>query len=234
MRSEKEYELAAGLVGEKNTAGAFEHLFKALELDERNVDAHLLLGNLYLFRGDLKKSEASLREARRLAAEIEKFGPPKVAEIENSLGVVLMHQKRYDDAIAILRTSSSNLLNRQPHLSWGNLGWAYYEKGDYQEALNALAQAVRAQTKFCLGYYRIGRTYIALQDYTQAERAFTRALEVEEAACQELQDAWHLRGEARAQLGHRQDAIEDFERCVELASESEAGRACQGYLEATH
>lgn len=234
LRSQKEYELAAGLVGEKNMAGAFEHLFKSLELDAQNVDAHLLLGNLYLFRGDLDKAEASLRQARKLAGGLEEYGPPKVAEVENSLGVVLMHQERYDEAIEVLRGSSGNLLNRQPHLSWGNLGWAYYEKGEYADALRALDQAVRAQGKFCLGYYRMGRTYLALQQHENAEASFTRALEVDDEACQQLQDAWHLRGEARAQLGHRQDAIEDFERCVELSADSEAGRACQGYLEATH
>lgn len=234
VRGQKEYELAVGMMGEQNIAAAFEHLFKAIELDHRNPEAHLLLGNLYLLREDFAKAEVELREARKLGEKNDAYGPPFVAEVENSLGVVLVHMKRYDDAIATLRGAASNILNRNPHLAWGNLGWAYYEKGQYQEALQALTQSVRQQSRFCLGFYRLGKTYVAIRDFERAEDALTRCLEVTDTDCRNLQDAWHLRGEARAKLGLRQDAIADFERCVELASDSDAGRACQGYLEATH
>jgi type IV pilus assembly protein PilF len=234
MRAQKEYELAVGLMGEQNIAAAFEHLFKSIELDSKNPESRLLLGNLYLLREEFEKAEPELRKARELAKADEKYGEPFIAEVDNSLGVVLVHQKRYDEAISTLREAATNIVNRNPHLAWGNLGWAYYEKHQYREALDALNQAVRHQDRFCLGFYRLGQTYSALRDYNHAEEALTRCLEVSDDACKTLQSAWHLRGEARAQLGHRQDAIADFERCVELSSGSETGIACQGYLEATH
>jgi type IV pilus assembly protein PilF len=234
MRAQKEYELSVGLLGEQNIPAAFEHLFKARDLDPRNPEPHQLLGNLYLLRGDLQKSEAELREAKRLAEPNPSYGAPFVAEVENSLGVVLVHQKRYDDAIAVLRETASNLLNRTPHLAWGNLGWAYYEKGQYTDAVSALSQSVRHQTRFCLGYYRLGQAYLALRDFEHAEESLTHGLEVTDDGCQNLQDAWHLRGQARARLGQRADAIGDFERCVELSASTATGRACKNYLEATH
>jgi type IV pilus assembly protein PilF len=234
IRAQKEYELAVGLLEEKNTPAAFEHLFKAIELDPNNPEPRQLLGNLYLFRGDLEKAEEELQRSKKLAVRNEKYGPPFVAEVENSLGVVYVHQKRYDDAIAILREAATNIVNRTPYLAWGNLGWAYQEKGQYSDAVSALTQSVREQPRFCLGYYRLGNTYLAMRQFERAEEALTHALEVPVEECKNLQDAWHLRGEARAQLGLRQDAIADFERCVELSHDSEAGRACQGYLEATH
>jgi len=234
VRGQKEYELAVGMMGEQNIAAAFEHLFKAIELDKKNPEAHLLLGNLYLLREDFEKAEDELRIARELGEENDAYGQPFVAEVDNSLGVVLVHLKRYDDAITTLRGAASNILNRNPHLAWGNLGWAYYEKGQYNQAIEALTQSVRQQARFCLGFYRLGKTYVAVRDFERAEDALTRCLEVTDTGCRNLQDAWHLRGEARAKLGLRQDAIADFERCVELSSDSEAGRACQGYLEATH
>jgi type IV pilus assembly protein PilF len=233
-RAQKEYELAVGLLGEQNVPGAFEHLFKSVEMDRNNPEPHQLLGNLYLLRGDFAESERELRTCRSLAEGNPAYGAPFVAEVDNSLGVVLVHQKRYDEAIALLRDAASNLLNRSPHLAWGNLGWAYIETGKYREAVEALSQAVRHQPRFCLGYYRLGQAQLALRSYERAEDALTRCLEVPDPACKNLQDAWHLRGEARAQLGRRQDAIADFERCVELSSESIEGRACQRYLEAAH
>ena len=234
MRGQKEYELAVGLLGEKNVPAAFEHLFKAIELDSRNPEPHQLLGNLYLLRGDLEKAERELREARKLAEKDPSYGVPFIAEVDNSIGVVLVHQRRYDEAVDVLREAATNILNRSPHLAWGNLGWAYYELERYPEAVEALAQSVRFQERFCLGYFRLGQTYLALRDYERAEDALTRCLEVPDEGCQNLQDAWHLRGEARARLGLRGDAITDFERCVELSAGSRSGRACQGYLEATH
>lgn len=234
LRAQKEYELAVGLMGEQNIAAAFEHLFKSIELDPKNPESRLLLGNLYLLREEFDKAEVELRKARELASKNPSYGPPFVAEVENSLGVVLVHQKRYDEAIQVLRESATNIVNRNPHLAWGNLGWAYHEQGKYKEAVEALTQAVRHQSRFCLGFYRLGQSYLALRDFERAEDALTRCLEVPDEGCRNLQAAWHLRGEARAQLGQRQDAIADFERCVELSAISEAGRACQSYLEATH
>lgn len=234
MRAQKEYELSVGLLGEQNIPAAFEHLFKARELDPHNPEPHQLLGNLYMLRGDFTQAEVELRRAKELAAENPAYGEPFVAEVENSLGVVLVHQKRYDEAIALLRETASNLLNRTPHLAWGNLGWAYYEKGQYTEAVSALSQSVRHQSRFCLGYYRLGQAYLALRDFERAEEALTRGLEVTDPACQGLQDAWHLRGQARARLGRHDDAVGDFERCVELGTGTPAGSACKSYLESTH
>lgn len=234
LRAQKEYELSVGLLGEQNVPAAFEHLFKAVELDPRNPEPHQLLGNLYMMRGDLTKAEEELLKAKGLAEKNPAYGPPFVAEVENSLGVVMVHQHRYDEAIVLLRGTASNILNRTPYLAWGNLGWAYSEKGQHTQAIEALVQSVRQQPLFCLGYYRLGKAYLAVRDFERAEDALTHGLEVADEGCKALQDAWHLRGEARAKLGRRQDAIADFERCVELSAESVAGKACQGYLEATH
>ena len=72
-----------------------------------------------------------------------------------------------------------------------------------------------------------------MKAHEDAERALTSAIEAD-ARCASFQDAWHLRGETRMKLGGREDARADFERCVELAPQSEAGKACARYLEATY
>jgi tetratricopeptide (TPR) repeat protein len=234
LRAQKEYELSVGLLGEQNVPAAFEHLFKSVELDPHNPEPYQLLGNLYMLRGDLDQAERELLKSKSLAEKNPSYGPPFVCEVENSLGVVLVHQRRYDEAISLLRATAANILNRTPYLAWGNLGWAYSEKQQYREAIEALLQSVRHQPRFCLGYYRLGKAYLETRDFERAEVALTRGLEVTDAGCKGLQDAWHLRGETRAKLGRRQEAIADFERCVELSADTLAGRACQGYLEATH
>ena len=89
------------------------------------------------------------------------------------------------------------------------------------------------QPRFCVGYYTMGQAMARLQHWEDAEKALVEALEADEE-CQnapQLQGAWLLRGEVRAQLGHHQDAIADLERCVELGPYTNHGRMCQNLLE---
>jgi type IV pilus assembly protein PilF len=237
-RSESEFNLAVGLMEEHNFAGAFQHLDQAIQLDHDNAEAHLLLGNLYLFREDYGHAEEHLREAIAANLRVATAGRPALAgEAQNSLGVVYIQSHRYPEAVEALRVATGDLMYRTPHLAWGNLGWAYYELHDYTQALEALRQAVQLQPQFCGGWYRLGQVSFALGEagtdatgFAHAEEALTHALEVEADECQALQDAWLLRGETRDRLGRHEDAVADFERCVELDGESASGRQCQTLL----
>lgn len=237
-RSEAEFNLAVGLIEEHNFGAAFQHLDESIRLDPDNAEAHLLLGNLYLFREDWPHAEQQLRESIAANARLGTAGRPAlVGEAQNSLGVLYIQSERLGEAVEALRAATSDLMYRTPHLAWGNLGWAYYEQHDYPEALAALQQAVALQPQFCNGWYRMGQVDYALGEagtdadgFAHAEDALTHALENTAEECQALQEAWLLRGEARARLGRREDAISDFERCVELNPETTAGHQCQSLL----
>ena len=99
--------------------------------------------------------------------------------------------------------------------------------------MEALSRAVRLRRDFCVGHFRLGKAFLATQEYAKAEQAATSAIEGD-PRCDTFQDAWYLRGEARMNLGNREDAHADFERCVELQPKTEAGKACSRYLEATY
>jgi len=60
-RSEREFQLAAALRSEGQTASAIEHLHTALDLDSNNAGAHLLLGFIHMERRDYDKAEQDLR-----------------------------------------------------------------------------------------------------------------------------------------------------------------------------
>ena len=61
------------------------------------------------------------------------------------------------------------------------------------------------------------------------------AIEADEACADapQLQGAWRLRGEVRARLGRRADALADLERCVALGADTEEGQRCQRLLDRT-
>jgi len=236
----KQYELGIGLQGEGNTPGAFQALFKALEIDPNNSKAHLLLGTMFLLtREDNPQqydtnAEQHFRDVLRIqASDARQPEESLVPDAHNGLGVLLMHQKHYQQAVDELSKAVSDLFNRDAYMAWGNLGWAYLELENYPKAIDALVRSVRLHPLFCVGYYRLGTAYLKTKAFQQAEQVLTQAIEADER-CKTFQDAWHLRGEARMNLGMRDDAHADFERCVELDANNEAGKSCGRYLEATY
>lgn len=239
-RSQKQYELAVGLQAEGDQTGAFKTLHRALEMDPENVKAHQLLANLYLvYRGDNierydKLADTHFRAALKTEEALDNPDTALLADIYNGLGVLRIHQAAYQDAVtALTRAVEVEPFNSGAYMAWGNLGWAHQETGNLEAAQAALVKAVRLNGGFCVGHYRLGMVYLAQKAFEQAEQALTQAIEAHES-CDAFQEAWHLRGEAKMNLGHREDARGDFERCVELAPKTDAGTACRRYLEATY
>lgn len=231
--SMREFQLAATLRDEGNTAAAVEHLRKSLDLYPDNANAHALLGFILMEKHDFHTAVDHLREAESLLAEDERVGSGRtVAEVRNWLGIALTELHRYDDAIEVLRESASDVTNAAPHLAWGNLGQAYFDKGEYAQALEALEQAVKLQPRFCVGYYRVGQVYFAQKKLKPAEEALTHALEADDLCAERFQAAYRLRGEVRARLGDRDAAVHDLERCVEIAPKTDDAAACRRLLRA--
>jgi tetratricopeptide (TPR) repeat protein len=231
-RSYREFQLAASLRDEGQAASAIEHLHNALDLDPNNAEAHLLLGFIQMERRDYESAEQQLSHAIKLL-EKQKRGGSTLAEARNIYGLCLIELARYDEAVAVLRASANDELNTAPHLAWGNLGLAQFHLGEYQEAVKSTMESVRIEPRFCVGYYTMGRALWHLQQLQDAERALVSALGADPSCGNDrrLQGAWRLRGEVRARLGHRRDAVADLERCVELDPYSNDGRMCQTLLQ---
>lgn len=238
-RSQKQFDLAVGLQQEGNTPGAFKTLYTALEYNPDNAKAHLLLASLFLLNRDDdparydREAEAHFKRVLEIQGGENAEEQTLTSQARNGLGVLHIHQGRLREAVTELDSAVSDLFNRDAYMAWGNLGWAYLQLHNYPKAIDALVRSVRLRRDFCVGHYRLGQAFLETRDFTKAEQSFTSAVEAD-PRCDSFQDAWELRGEARMNLGNREDARADFERCVELQPKSEAGQACSRYLAATY
>jgi type IV pilus assembly protein PilF len=206
------------------------HALKAVELNDQNAEAEHLVALLYLDFCRRNVDECHLDEAARYARKAIDV-KSDFREAKNTLGVILVQQKKYDEAIAVLRPLAEDMLYQTPENAWGNLGWAYLEKGDLESAVEALRRSVAAQPEFCVGNFRLGLVYEKKNLPAEAVEAFTRALDTEQPGCKGLQDAYAGRARVLVKLGRTDDAKADLDRCVQLDRHTAAGRECGALLQ---
>ena len=99
------------------------------------ADAHTYLGWAYSFLGRLNEAIAQCEIAIQLDPE---FGNPY-----NDIGVYLMQQQRFDDAIPWLEQAKSATRYEPRHFPFINLGRIYLTKGMIQKALEEFGGALK-------------------------------------------------------------------------------------------
>ncbi|MBN2526516.1 MAG: tetratricopeptide repeat protein [Deltaproteobacteria bacterium] len=222
-KSNRFYDAAVIAWTDKNdNLTAIRHLTRAVEANPENDDAQYLLGTIRLSRGEYAEAETHLVAAITHRAN----DPAKKVEAQNSLGVLYIHTKRYEEAVTVLKEASAEVLNRAPWLAYGNLGWAYTELGKYDAAIDAIKRALFDQPQFCVGLYRLGNAYYQKGDYVAARQCLNDALSVQADGCDRLQEAYHLLGMVHLRLDNSEDAMNAFETCVQVNPKTDIGRSC--------
>lgn len=230
-QSESEYDLARELFLTRNDPrGALAHAKSAIELDDENADAQHLAALIYLYFCAFSPDECRLQEAEKHARDALS-ARKDYREARNTLGVVLIHQKRYAEAIEILKPLTEDILYQSPWDSWGNLGFAYLEKGDTDLAIDAFRRSIAAEPRYCVGNYRLGLAYEKKGELAAARSSLTRAVETELPECRNLQDAFEARGRVLLQSEDCEGARSDWERCRELSSGTPTGQRCDAALQ---
>ncbi len=229
--SESEYDIARDLWLRRNSPReALDHALKAVELNDENADAAHLVALLFMDFCSKSQQECRLGEAEK-HARLALAAKSDYREAKNTLGVILIHRKRYADAIAVLKPLTEDILYQTPENAWGNLGWAQLEAGNTDAAIESLRRSIAAQPLFCVGLYRLGIAYERRREETAAAETLTRALETQAPGCNSLQDAFAARARVELRLGNQDSARSDLERCVALSRKTDAGKECSSMLQ---
>ncbi len=229
-QSEAEYDLAREFFGRRDPRTALAHAQKAVELNDQNADAHHYVALIYLSFCETSPAECRLPDAERAcrrAIEVR----PDFREAENTLGVILIHERKFTEAVAVLQPLAGDILYQTPWNAWGNLGWAYLEQGRPDEAIQALRRSVAAEPRFCVGNYRLGLALEKKGELVAAREALSRA--VDRPECRGLQDAFEARARVNSKSKNCDLAKGDWERCKEISAESPAGQRCLASLKSS-
>lgn len=230
-RSTAIYDLAADSFKKGQLREALAKVDEALEIDGDNADA-AYLGSIVLLQfceRDETSSDCRYANAEKYAKRALTSNP-MLRDAKNALGVILVHEKKYDEAISVLKPLAEDILYGSPEKSWGNLGWAYMMKGQHNEAIEALRRSVASQPSFCVGNLRLGQAYEKKGELSAAKEALTRAVETKKPGCDRLQEAFDLRARISLKQGNKEAAIPDLQKCRELADKSSVGQKCDNQL----
>lgn len=228
--SQAEMEVARDLWLRQNLAReGLKHALRSVDLDDKNAEAAHLVALIYLDFCQRSAGECRLGEAEKFA-RAALAAKSDFREAKNTLGVILIHEKRPREAVTVLKQLADDMLYTTPENAWGNLGWAYLELGQSGAAVDALSRAVAAQPMFCVGNFRLGQAHEQQKHPAEALAAFTRALETDHPSCQSLQDAEAGRARTLMELGRLSEARGSLERCLRMAPKTPAGQQCGSIL----
>lgn len=234
-QSEAEYDMARDLfLTRRDPRGALAHVQKAVELNDANADAYHLTALIYLSfcSTSMVAEDCRLGEAEKAARQAVK-SRPDFREAQNTLGVILIQEKQFDEAVSVLDPLAHDMLYQMPWDAWGNLGLAYLEKGKLEDAVTALRRSISAEPRYCVGNYRLGLALEKKGDLDAARQALSQALETNRPECQLLQDAFEARARVYSKSKNCELARGDWEKCRDLSPSTPAGLRCVASLKSS-
>lgn len=214
-QSNLRYELAVqNLV--KEPQQALKDAEEALKLNPQNADAWHIKALV------LHKSFGRLEEAQLAYAKALEFKNP-FSDANVNLGGLYMDQKRYDDAITQYQKALDDVMYPNPYIPQGNMGWAYFRKGDSQRAIELIKGAVQSNPRYCLGEAWLGQIYEAANNGAESCKYYGRYRE----HCSDRADAWQREGMCLLNAGDRAGAGKAFQACIEKAGNDDQKDVCK-------
>jgi tetratricopeptide (TPR) repeat protein len=167
--AQKEYEKGRAELLLAKTESGRAHLEKAVSLYPDFIDAHLLLGTVYMDGQQWERAEAELRRTLEIN--------PKLAAAFFALGEVYRRQKDYDAAEKALREGLK--LEPRSHQGHLNLGRVYFDRDDLAKAGPEVGQAIQLKPDFAEAHLLAGNILLRARQPENALQMFEQYLRLE-------------------------------------------------------
>lgn len=206
---------------EGNPNLAVKHLMEASEADPGNPHIANSLALVYRELGLFDRSISEFQRALALR--------PDFPQAWNNMGGTYLLMRRWDDAISCFEKAAGDISYATPHYAYLNLGFAYYQKKDYNRAVSYYREALRVDPSFAMAFENLGLAHEALGEWDDAHAAYESAISHEP----DSPNAYLLLGKLHRRLGRRAAAVEALQNAIVLDPEGPVGNQARGILRET-
>jgi tetratricopeptide (TPR) repeat protein len=161
------YNLAVGLLGQKNYEEAEKELFLAIECSPTLAEAYVQLGGLCLQRGDLD----GCFDFNQRAVKVR----PGFSEGHSNMGFVHLQKGNIDEAITSLERAVA--FNFRFVQAFATLGNAYLMKGRLDDSIKTSLKALELEPTFAVVHNNLAIAYLEKGEYVKAVEHCDKALE---------------------------------------------------------
>jgi Flp pilus assembly protein TadD len=154
-------------VNQNRLADARDQYQELVKKNPNSVPANTVLGILLETQKDLPAAEAQYQKTLLV--------DPSAAVAANNLAWLYVASNRnLDQALQLAQTAQRSLPD-EPHVN-DTLGWAYYRKEMFPQAIRALEQSLKRDTSDPGAFYHLGMAYAKNGDIEKAVKALQKAL----------------------------------------------------------
>jgi len=151
-----------------NHRAALRELDNAQKITPNDPFLQYDLGLVYMALEKYDQAEIHLKKAIEIKSDY--------TAAMNSLGAVLMKQKRWDAAISFFKRTADSLLYTTPHYPLSNMGWAYLGKKDYMRAETSFKKALKAKPDFINAIHGLATTYLSTGQVQRSQKLLNKAI----------------------------------------------------------
>ena len=198
---------------------AYVEFQKALKLNTDNKDALKELG--YISTRFAKYDEAISYYKQAISID------PYFSEALNNLGVVYIEVENWDEAIRNFKAALDNPIYSTPEKAYSSMGYAYYKKGDFSEAKDALEEALIRNPIFTPALYTLGLVHVELDDDTSAIAELKKVIGILPG---HVDAHWEL-ANAYLRVGNSTKALEHFTVVAENENNTPRSREASEYID---
>lgn len=211
------------------TAMAIRQLEASLELDSKDPQTHLWLGEAYRRKGQTKKAEEFLTDSIALSVAQKDKSSEQQARL--NLSAMLSQIGRYEESLPHCEKLAADATFSSPWLALTNCGWALMQLGREDEARDKLREALDYFPSYSPALLNQGILEAKQGHRVAAIRAFEGALEAGRLQRSGRAEANFRLGEIYVALGHRENAVKHFSASVENAPNVDWATQSQAYLD---
>ncbi len=212
------YKLGRAYLGENNLQMAFMEFQKAIEFNPNDKTYYYAIGLVHFRMERLEDAIYAYKKALTI--------DPMYAEAHNGLGAVYGKFGRWDDAIGEYKKALNNAQYSTPQWVHYNVGYAYFNKGDYQSAMLEFKEATKIQPELSMFHLWLGIAYMKLDRTKEAITAYETAKRLDAGNV----DVYYNLGFAYLKGGMKPEALDAFKKVVEISPESEAAADSMKYI----